>query len=287
MISSLFLATAVTAAPPAIGERPAVESHLDQGAIDSGSMTVKQLREHGEMLFTAHYNRLDGLGRPGSTGTGEPRTPDQPAFIRTSGPESVACSACHHQPRAGGAGDFVSNVFVLAQALDPVTDSVSPEFSNERNTLGMFGSGPIEMLAREMSAELIAIREGARAEAANTGVPAFRELWAKDVYFGTITVWPDGRVDPSGIEGVDWDLIIKPFHQKGAVVSIRQFSNNAANHHLGMQAVERFGAGTDPDLDGVTDELTVGDMTAMVIFQATLATPGRAKPTEPERRDAA
>jgi hypothetical protein len=41
----------------------------------------------------------------------------------------------------------VANVFVLAQAKDPVTFSVGPEDSNERNTLGMFGSGAIEMLA--------------------------------------------------------------------------------------------------------------------------------------------
>jgi len=45
----------------------------------------------------------------------------------------------------------VANVFVLAQVLDPVTDSVSAEFSDERNTLGMNGSGAIEMLARERS----------------------------------------------------------------------------------------------------------------------------------------
>ena len=34
-----------------------------------------------------------------------------------------------------------------------MTFSVNPEFSNERNTLGMFGAGAIEMLAREMSGE--------------------------------------------------------------------------------------------------------------------------------------
>ena len=51
----------------------------------------------------------------------------------------------------------MANVFVLAQAADPCLDSISGDFSNERNTLVMFGAGPIEMLAREMSDELIAI----------------------------------------------------------------------------------------------------------------------------------
>ena len=155
--------------------------------------------------------------------------------------------------------------------------SVSPEFSNERNTLGMHGSGPIEMLAREMTTELIAIREEARLAAESRGPTASvtRDLVAKGISFGKLTIRGDGMVDPSQIEGVDWDLIVKPFHQKGAVVSIREFSNNAMNHHHGMQPTERFGVGVDADNDGVVDELTAGDMTAITIFQAALGTPGR------------
>ncbi len=37
-----------------------------------------------------------------------------------------------------------------------------------------------------------------------------------------------------------------------------------------MQSTERFGVGTDPDGDGVMNELTRADITATVIFQATL-----------------
>jgi cytochrome c peroxidase len=86
---------------------------------------------------------------------------------------------------------------------------------------------------------------------------------------------------------VDWDLIVKPFHQKGAVVSLREFSNNAMNHHHGMQSVERFGSDTDADGDGIVNELTVGDITAVTLFQAALNTPGRLLPAEPARRAAA
>jgi hypothetical protein len=42
-----------------------------------------------------------------------------------------------------------------------------------------------------------------------------------------------------------------------------------------MQSTERFGAGTDPDGDRVVNELTRADITAAVIFQATLPVPGR------------
>ena len=48
---------------------------------------------------------------------------------------------------------------------------------------------------------------------------------------------PDGRVDPREIEGVDWDLVVRPFHQKGAVASLRDFTNTALNQHHGIQTV--------------------------------------------------
>ena len=256
-----------------IGERPVIAKHLDQQAIETGKYNLDELTTAGQLLFEARFNLLDGQGRPESTGTGAPRAPGQPAFIRTSGPDSNACAGCHFQPFPGGSGEFVANVFVLAQALDPVTESVNGAFSNERNTVGMFGSGAIEMLAREMSTDLIAIREQAREAAKENNQPQTLALQSKGVSFGSITVLPDGRVDPSAIEGVDWDLIIKPFHQKGAVVSLREFSNNAMNHHHGMQSTERFGLGVDADNDGVINELTVGDITAVTIFQAALPAP--------------
>lgn len=287
LLSGLLVTPALAAEEPEpIGERPAITTHVDQAAIDSGALGIGDLIRSGQHLFVARFNMLDGQGRPASTGTGAPRTPDQPAFIRTSSPDSNACAGCHIQPRSGGAGDFVANVFVLAQALDPVTFSVSPEFSNERNTLGMMGAGAIEMLAREMSTELIAIREAAKAAAADSGVSVTRDLVAKGISFGRITVRPDGKIDPSEIEGIDWDLILKPFHQKGAVVSLREFTNNAMNHHHGMQSVERFGEGVDADLDGVFDELTVGDITAATIYQAALDTPVQVYPDDRARRDA-
>ena len=48
---------------------------------------------------------------------------------------------------------------------------------------------------------------------------------------------------------------------------MREFSVNAFNQHHGMQAVERFGLDTDPDQDGITNELTIGDITAASVFK--------------------
>ncbi len=270
-----------------IGERPAIERHLDQADIDSGKVRFRELFEYGQRLFDAQYNKLDGAGRPATTGTGAPRTPNQPAFTRISGPDANSCLGCHSQPRSGGAGDFAANVFVMGQDRDPVVETLDPRDSEERNSLGMMGAGPIEMLAREMTADLIAIREAATREAHATGDPVRRRLVTKGVSFGDILVQPDGRVDPRGINGVDWDLIVKPFHQKGAVVSLREFSNTAMNQHHGIQSVERFGRDADPDRDGVVNEMTVGDITAITVFQAALNVPGRVMPRDRARRAAA
>jgi len=284
-----------------IGERPALELHVSQADIEAGSIKFKTLLEIGETIFATRWNKLDGQGRPGATGAGTPTHRDpshDPGFIRTSGTDSNSCADCHNTPTVGGAGGFVANVFVLAQTLDPVTDSVSAEFSDERNTLGMNGSGAIEMLAREMTTDLIALRDAAKAAAKASGHPVTKSMDTKGVNFGEITVGPDGSVDSSKIQGVDTDLIIKPFHQKGVVNSVRVFTVNAFNHHHGMEAVERFGIGqkdslgntittNDFDEDGVPDELTVGDITAATIFQVAMNIPGRVISDDVDRRAAA
>lgn len=269
-----------------IGDGPVVKKHVSQSDIEAGNMGLPEIFSAGHDLFNAKFNMFDGQGRPGTTGGGAARTPGSaPLFIRTSAPDSNSCGGCHNDPFSGGAGDIVANVFVLAQVLDPVTESISADFSDFRNTLGMQGSGPIEMLAREMTADLQAIKDMTLAEATTSGSTVTHDLVTKGVHFGSITAHADGSVDSSAVDGVDKDLIIKPFHQKGAVISLREFTNNAMNHHHGIQSVERFGVdrtGThDFDQDGVEDEFTVGDVSATTIYQAALNVPGQVIPRDP------
>ena len=285
-------------APVVIGDVPAVMVHTDQSDIDEGRLDLDRLIERGRILMVAHFNTLDGAGRPEATGTGDPRprsdAPDN--FNRISGPDSGSCAACHNLPRAGGGGDNVANVFVLAQRLplvnfdggegDGSASQTLKSVGNERNTLGMFGSGFIELLAREMTADLHAIRDEALSLALDTGTSVFIPLTTKGVSFGWITALPDGSLETGRVEGVDPDLVIKPFHQKGVAVSLREFTNNAMNHHHGMQAAEYFGDGVDADGDGVVDELTRGDITALTLFQATLPVPGQVLPRDRRARDA-
>ena len=93
-------------------------SHFDQASVIK--MPFEQIFAAGQQIFVTNFNICDGAGRPGTTGIGTPRTPDPalaPRFTRVSAPDANSCAGCHAQPQPGGAGDFVANVFVLAQAL--------------------------------------------------------------------------------------------------------------------------------------------------------------------------
>src|SRR5436190_12359231 len=306
----LFLVPMVTQAQSPnsqVGREVAIPNHLQDG--EEFTTPVRQLIRYGAQLFSAKFTIQEGAGRPNSKGTGAPISdPSSPLvfprnFARISSPEANACSGCPNVPAAGAGGDRVTEVFVLAQRFDRLTldhnDGIttrgavdeSGKFvnmenaTNDRKTIGMNGSGFVEMLARQMTADLQAERD---ATSPGNRTP----LTSKGVFFGTLTHNGDGTWDVAQVEGlaapslstkgsIPPSLIIRPLHQVGNVISIRQFSDNAFNHHHGMQAEERFGLSTDPDGDGRANELTTADLTAVSVFQATLPVPGRVIPNDP------
>jgi cytochrome c peroxidase len=284
-----------------IGREVAIERHLQDG--EELKIPISDLIDFGKRLFTANWTSQEGAGRPFSKGTG-PSISDRSSplvfprnFNRISGPDTNSCSGCHNKPAVGGGGDIVGNVFVLGQRFDFVTfnqlDLINTKgemderglpatlqtIANSRKTVGMFGSGFIEMLARQITADLRAIRDA-------TPLGGRSALVSKGLSFGAITHNFDGTWDTSAVLGLPApalastaasppDLIIRPLHQAGNVISLRQFTNNAFNHHHGMQSEERFGLGIDPDGDGFVNELTRADITAATVFQATLPVPGQ------------
>lgn len=264
-----------------------VDSRDYSGKLDY--QQLQQLIQAGSVLFNARFTSLDGVGRPMATQAIIPskrkRSP-RSEFSRTAGLDANACSSCHNVPVVGGSGDFSANVFVSEGFQHSDFDTTDPQFSNERNTNHLFGAGLVELLAREMSRELQQQRRDALMLARNSGKQAVQTLHAKNIHFGQITAHPDGRVDTHSIEGVDQDLVIRPFSHKGVMTSLRQFTINALNHHHGMQAVERFGArwtgDSDHDEDSVVDEITPGDVSALVAWQATLPPPGYRTNLTPE-----
>ena len=307
MAASAALASAQSTTT--IGREVAIPRHLQDG--EEYQVSIQQLIKHGKDLFAAPWTEQEGGGRPFTKGNGNPLADmTQPLrfprnFNRISAPDANSCAGCHAQPFgiAGGGGDFVANVFVLAQRFDFATfdrsdflpgrssmdergqPATAQNIGNSRATLGMFGSGYIEMLARQITRDLQVIRDA-------TPPGQSSVLQSKGISFGTIVHNANGTWNVSQVQGIPAtslgtagtnppNLILRPFHQAGRVVSIREFSNNAFNHHHGIQPTERFGANLDPDADGFANELTRADVTAVSVFQATMAVPGRVIPNDP------
>lgn len=253
-----------------------------QSLAASGDDPIAVLQPLGETLFKAKFTTLDGAGRPDATGAIVPtkvRRKSHLAFQRLAGMDANACASCHNEPVVGGAGSFTANVFVSEGFESADFDTIDPQFSNERNTNALQGAGLIELLAREMTADLRTQRQEVLKAARASGKPETVALETKGVRFGTLTADPDGTLDVSALEGIDDDLTLRPFSQKGVFASLRQFTVNAMNAHHGIQASERFGAdwtGTDDfDGDGHADEMSPGQISALVAWQATLAAPTR------------
>ena len=249
----------------------------------AGRLDAPDLAAHvrrGAALFSRRFTPADGAGRPLATQAIVPtkrRRAPRAEYARTAGLDANACASCHAEPVTGGAGDFSANVFVSEGFRHADFDTTDPQFSNERNTNHLFGAGLVELLAREMSAELQGARDAALDGARAAGAPVGAPLAAKGVDFGTVTAHPDGTLDVGDVDGVDADLVVRPFSHKGVMTSLRQFTVNALNHHHGVQGVERFGARwtgeTDFDEDGRADEIGEADVSALVAWQATLGPP--------------
>jgi cytochrome c peroxidase len=291
-----------------IGREVSIPRHLSDD--EEFRVPLHDLVTYGQKLFAAIWTEEEGGGRPLTKGTGkglsdttEPLTGPR-SFNRISGPDANSCAGCHNVPYAGGGGDVVTNVFVQGQRFDFVTfdhkdtlptrgavdEARKPitlqDVGNSRATTGLFGAGYLEMLARQITADLQAIRD--------TVKPGeWKALTSKRISFGKIGRATDGLWDVSQVQGLSWPslvsggsqapptLIIRPWHQASNVVSIREFTNTAFNQHHGIQSTERFGIDTDPDGDGFKNELTRADVTAVTLYQATLQVPGRVIPNDP------
>lgn len=317
IIGTLFAqsSTSVSPAPGEsksfIGREVSVPTHLRDG--EEFTIPLEKLLAHGKLLFNANWTEQEGGGRPLTKGTGRPISdPSRPlkgerSFNRISAPDANSCAGCHNAPYGiiGGGGDFVTNVFLLGQRFDFLTFDPADNLPTRgtvdetghpaslqsaadlRATTGMFGAGYLEMLARQMTAELQRTRDSIR-------LGETRELIAKGVHFGKLTLTKAGLWDTSQVEGLGRlsllskgsndppTLVIRPWHQASNVISLREFSNTAFNQHHGIQSTERFGLNTDPDGDGFKNELTRADITAVSVWQATLQVPGRVIPRQPE-----
>jgi hypothetical protein len=154
---------------------------------------------------------------------------------------AYSCAACHGQPFNIAVEPTAGGSGVrFRNALQP-TDT--PGVKRSRNTPHLFGSGVLTQLGIERHAG---------------GLPA-----TDDNPF--------------------------PHNWKGTVATLRDFTVGALQGEEGLQAVEKVAqmagvslaeaATLDPDGDGKVAEMTVGDVTAMVAFQASLPRPFQTDPS--------
>lgn len=269
-----------------VGEGPRLgDDRITQSQIQSGDLSLLELRRRGRDVFSMPFSKLDGYGdgpmdpTDPTTPGGRPTLQGNGTFLRVNGLDGQSCLECHSILSTasipmtfgvGGVGGSVTNAIFQPTLID-LTDDASAGMAtfNGRfiNPPFLFGSGGVELLGKEMTAELQALEQQARE---NPGRVV--RLITKGVDFGAIR-YVDGEFDTTGVEGIDADLIVRPFGRKGEFPTVRQFDIGALQFHFGMQAVELVGEDVDTDGDGVMNEVLVGEVSALHIFNTTLERP--------------
>ncbi|UQA57990.1 di-heme oxidoredictase family protein [Polyangium aurulentum] len=250
---------------------------VEEGEIEAGLFSPAEAFEIGAQIFHATFTPEMGYGAK-----------DLPHLARfhtgrRGGPDAMRCDSCHWRGGPAGAGDGADNAYLAGDG-----DAESKALA--RNPPSLVGAGLVELLGREMTAELDAQRQALLAEARAAGKPVRRAISAKGVPFGELLARPDGVADATDVAGIDADLVVKPFGRKGHFASIRDVVEDELLVHHGMQSThlvararpERIGpfGGTDPDGDGVIDEITEGQVTALSLFVAMQEVPVAHPPTE-------
>lgn len=341
------------------------------------------LRLQGEWVFTTPFNKHDGLAdgpinpdpdkrlQPGGRLTlpAFPAIGGKPAqgnkfFLRVNGLDSQTCVECHFIVNnsaipakfgVGGVGGAAATAFPAATKFLP-TSSLGSESSDAADYIGriinppfVFGSGGVELLAKEMTADLHEqLKNASSPPVPGKAIPlkthgvdfglvtwkkrvednspeeitdtktncdamdkATKEMvklehfieispapklyaWAGSNDYGTQAVMdspnmtkkykgekPDLVLDISSLEGIDGDLVVKPFGRKGNNVTTRDFDCGAMRFHMGMEPVEIVGEDNDHDGDSVENEVTVAEMSALSIFLTTTPRPHQDKYTGP------
>jgi hypothetical protein len=253
-------------------------TRASQADVQGGRWSAADLYEIGAQLFHLTFTRQVGYG-----------SRDRPPLARfqhgrRGGPDAFRCDSCHWRGGPAGAGDAADDAY-----LDGDGDRQSTALA--RNPIALSGAGVVEIVAREMNAELALQRDALVASARRTGSVSGAEIRGKGISFGRLVARPDGTLDTTGLAGVDADLAIKPFGWKGNMATVRDAVEDALLVHHGMEsdrlvatsAKDRVGPfdPADPDGDGVAPEIDEGQVTALSLFVAMQEVPTVETPVEP------
>lgn len=284
------------------GNGPALRATITQDSLPG--MSLGDIRRQGVLMYTTPFRHADGHGdgpgineedptAPDIGPTGRPTLQGNGTWLRMNGLDTQTCLECHGVidnsviPAVlgvGGQGGISASPFFMTRNAD-IDDSDGN--SLERLAIAAFdgrainppknlGMGGVELAGQEITARLQKTASLASRIAKRTDRRVRLPLRAQGINFGSIIAKPDGELDTSRVEGVDADLEIRPFGRKGEFATVRGFDEGAMVFHIGMQNTDTFGFG-DPDGDGIEDELTQGEMSALHIFLTTSERPFQQK----------
>ncbi|MFN2375876.1 MAG: di-heme oxidoredictase family protein [Candidatus Binatia bacterium] len=272
-VSPGYFLRALQAEPAANGKAAGADATI---ASAFESPCLSEIAEIGQQLFDHEFGFADGLG------SGDAATRPQGPFRRVheglfGAPETISCPSCHWVGGPNGAGAETDNAFLSG-------DGLRPGSGDARNPQALVALGVVEALAREMTRELHAQRDALVTQAARDGKAAEVRLRAKGVDFGLLKATAKGETDASGIEGIDADLVVKPFGWKGTRPDIAAFTTEALQGHLGIQADDLVAGGLgdaagrgpdplDPDGDGRKGEFGRRALAALTVHLALLELP--------------
>lgn len=294
LLALLFVAVLIPAAHAIVPRydgvlNPALLATQDE--INSGTVSLQTLFYRGMHFYSNRFTTNDGLGE----------APDGPRrrvqllaqntrnpFLRFNGLDAQACLECHsalgfkrygdlsmaREPGTVGAGAGISASVMIFENPNDLDHGIV------RNPPHTFGLGYIQRLSDEMTAELLAERDAALAEAEATGENVHLELEAKGVHFGSIVVLPNRAMDRAGIEGLSIDMVVRPFQFKGVASSLRNFIAGALNFHFSVQPKELMDRAFIPDdnpnktlPNDKHDEVMEGEVTTIATFLAAMRPP--------------
>ncbi len=269
---------------------------LMDAVFDERIIGIDALFVVGDEFFNYPFRPENGWGRGGTDREAVDYTPRPQRLHRgaAGGPDAFACSSCHSKGGPDGAGTQSQNGFLRG-------DGVSAGAADQRNPPHLLGLGPVEVLAREMSAALQAEATAARTNARDEGRRIERPLVAKGVSFGRVAADPDGTLDVGMLEGVDRDLTVRPFGWKGHHATLRGMIEESLHIHQGLLSKQihlavkdgtldgaPYGTGPwfDLDEDGISLEIDAGMLSTVVGYLAQLEVPVMRPPRDPGLVDA-
>ena len=268
--------------------------------LNTGRTPLDRVRRAGLEVFTRPVTTSEGYGdgpfelaeQPSSAPGNRPTLHGNGTSLRINGLDAQSCNECHNivshdtvPPTLGigGVGGLAQNVLIGGTQIDFLDSwrtgsgrDGSADFDGRfANPPFLFGGGGVELLAKEMTADLQDLLKQARAALPGTITP----LSTKGVSFGILVTAETGVVSLDHVEGIGFKdnadrkaedvLVVRPFGRKGEDFSMRDFGRDAMAFHFGLQPTEVVSYDTDPDGDGVANELTDAAMTALHVFGVT------------------